>query len=138
LIIARYIASELGVEPSFPVKRHAKRKKQYDETKFEEAKLEVEKAFGVNYFFVMIDVAISSLKSRFEELQSFKNIFGFLMSSTTLKALDTTKLRDSCIKFANTFSLDGSSSVDLNDLISELSVMWFSISDKPISAMKIF
>jgi hypothetical protein len=33
----------------------------------------------------MVDVAISSLKSRFEELQSFKSIFGFLMSSTTLK-----------------------------------------------------
>ncbi|KAL5647814.1 hypothetical protein ACJX0J_042169, partial [Zea mays] len=45
LIIAREIASELGVEPSFPVKRHAKRKKQYDETEFEEAKLEAEKAF---------------------------------------------------------------------------------------------
>jgi hypothetical protein len=60
------------------------------------------------------------------------------MSSTTLKALDTTELRYSCIKFANTFSLDGSSDVDLNDLISELSVMRLSISDKPIFAMKIF
>jgi hypothetical protein len=138
LIIAREIASELGVEPSFPVKHHAKRKKQYDETEFEEAKLEAEKAFEVNYFLVMVDVAISSLKSRFEELQSFKSIFGFLMSSTTLKAPDATELRDSCIKFANTFSLGGSSDVDLNDLISELSVMRFSISDKPMSAMKIF
>jgi hypothetical protein len=69
LIIAREIASELGVEPSFPVKRHAKRKKQYDETEFEEAKLEAEKAFEVNYFLVMVDVAISSLKIRVEELQ---------------------------------------------------------------------
>jgi hypothetical protein len=138
LIIAREIASELGVEPSFLVKRHAKRKKQYDETEFEEAKLEAEKAFEVTYFLVMVDVAISLLKSRFEELQSFKSIFGFFISSTTLKAPYTTELRDSCIKFANTFSLDGSSDVDLNDLISELSVMRFSISDKPMSAMKIF
>ncbi|AQK80302.1 General transcription factor 2-related zinc finger protein, partial [Zea mays] len=85
LIIAKEIASELGVEPSFPVKRHAKRKKQYDETDCEEADLEAEKAFEVNYFLVMVDIAISSLKSRFEELQSFKDIFGFLMDSITLK-----------------------------------------------------
>jgi hypothetical protein len=86
----------------------------------------------------MVDVAISSLKSRFEELQSFKSIFGFLMSSTTLKALNTTELRDSCTEFTNTFSFDGSSDVDLNELISELNVMWFNILDKPMCAMKIF
>jgi hypothetical protein len=81
---------------------------------------------------VMVDVAISSLKSRFEEHQSFKSIFEFLMSSTTLKVHDTTKPRDSCTEFTNTFSFDGSSGVDLNDLISELNVMWFSLSDKPM------
>jgi DhnA family fructose-bisphosphate aldolase class Ia len=74
LIISKEIAPELGVEPSFLVKRHAKRKKQYDETDCEEANLEAEKAFELNYFLVMVDIAISSLKSRFEELQSFKYI----------------------------------------------------------------
>jgi hypothetical protein len=138
LIIAKEIASELGVEPSLPVKRHAKRKKQYDETDCEEANLEVEKAFEVNYFLAMVDIAISSLKSRFEELQSFKDIFGFLMDSITLKSLDTIELRECCTKFANTFSFDGSSDVDLNDLISELSVLRLTLSDKPMSAMDIF
>jgi hypothetical protein len=138
LIIAKEIASELGVEPSFPVKRHAKRKKQYDETDCEEANLEAEKAFEVNYFLAMVDIAISSLKSRFEELQSFKDIFGFLMDSITLKSLDTIELRECCTKFANTFSFDGSSDVDLNDLISELSVLQLTLSDKPMSAMDIF
>jgi hypothetical protein len=32
----------------------------------------------------MVDIAISLLKSRFEELQSFKDIFGFLMSAANI------------------------------------------------------
>jgi hypothetical protein len=54
--------------------------------------------------FVMVDIAISSLKTRFEELQSFKGIFRFLMDSITLKSLDTIELRECRAKFANTFS----------------------------------
>ena len=128
----------MSVEPSFPIKRLASRKKQYDETDCEEAKLETEKAFEVNYFLVMVDIAISSLTRRFEELQSFKSIFGFLMSSTTLKSLDIIELRDCCRKFDNTFSFHGSSDVDLNDLISELSVMQLTLPDEPMSAKEIF
>ncbi|AQK69884.1 General transcription factor 2-related zinc finger protein [Zea mays] len=72
LITTKEIASELGLQPSFPVKRRATRKKHYDETSNEEENLEAQKAFEVNYFLVMVDIATSSLKSRFEELQSFK------------------------------------------------------------------
>jgi hypothetical protein len=41
---------------------------------------------------VMVDIAIGSLETRFQELQSFKSKFGFLMSSTTLKSLDNIEL----------------------------------------------
>jgi hypothetical protein len=34
-------------------------------------------AFEVNYFLDMVDMAITLLKSGFEELQAFKSIFGF-------------------------------------------------------------
>jgi hypothetical protein len=74
---AKDIASGLGVEQSFRVKRHASRKKQFDETECEEAIFQAEEDFKVNYFLVMVDMATTSLKRRFEELQSFKSIFGF-------------------------------------------------------------
>uniref|UniRef100_A0A8I6XVA6 DUF4371 domain-containing protein n=1 Tax=Hordeum vulgare subsp. vulgare TaxID=112509 RepID=A0A8I6XVA6_HORVV len=74
---AKEIATELGVEPSFPVKRRASRKKQFDETECLEEILQGEEDFKVNYFLVMVDMAITSLTSRFEELQSFKKVFGF-------------------------------------------------------------
>jgi hypothetical protein len=138
MIIAKDIASEMGVEASFPVKRRSIRKKQFDETDCDEANLQAERAFEVDYFFVMVDMAITSLKTRFEELQEFKSIFGFLMSSTILKSLDGIELKDRCTKFAETFSLKGSSDVELNDLISELSVMQLTLPDRPMSAMEIF
>jgi hypothetical protein len=77
LIIAREIASELGVEPSFPVKRHAKRKKQYDETKFEEAKLEAEKAFEVNYFWLWLMLQLVHKKVDLKNSNHSKVYLGF-------------------------------------------------------------
>jgi hypothetical protein len=65
----------MGVEPSFSVKRQGKRKKHFDEIEYQEEILQAEKDFEVNYL-VMVDMTNTSLKSRFEELQIFKSIFG--------------------------------------------------------------
>jgi hypothetical protein len=86
----------------------------------------------------MVDMVISSLESRFEELQSFTIIFGFLMSSATLKLLDSIEVRKCCTISASTFSFDGSSDVDLNDLISELRVLQLTLTDKTMTTMEIF
>ena len=68
LNIAKEIASELDVEPSFPVKRRASKKNEFDEIECEEAILQAEEGFKVNYFLVIVDMALTSLKNRFEEL----------------------------------------------------------------------
>ena len=78
----------MGIEPSFPVKRNVTRKKQFDEHDNNEEVLLAEKAFEVDYFFVVVDVAKVSLKNRFEELKVFQDIFGFLLSSKDLKLLN--------------------------------------------------
>jgi hypothetical protein len=63
MVVAKDIASVMGVEASFPVKRRALRKKHYDENDCSnEANLQGEKDFEVNYFLVMLDMASSSLK----------------------------------------------------------------------------
>ncbi|XP_042027263.1 zinc finger MYM-type protein 1-like [Salvia splendens] len=138
MTIAKSIASEMGVEPSFSVKRKAQRKKHFDEIDTNEEILQAEKAFEVNYFLVVVDMANTSLKSRFEELQTFKSIFGFLLSSTTLKSLNDTELEDCCTKFAKTFSSHDTSDVEVNDLISELKVLKLSLPERPMSSMDIF
>ncbi|XP_062201992.1 uncharacterized protein LOC133904509 [Phragmites australis] len=57
LIIAKGIASEMGVEASFPIKRCSIRKRQFDETDCAEANLQAERAFEVDYFFVMLTLS---------------------------------------------------------------------------------
>jgi hypothetical protein len=139
LIIAKEIASEMGVEPSLPVKRKSQRKKHFDEIDYDEAILQAEDAFKVNYFLVMVDMAITSLKSRFEELQSFQSIFGFLMSSVALKSLDGSHIKDRCTKLAHTLSLEsGACDVELNDLISELGVLQYALPNKSMTGLEIF
>jgi hypothetical protein len=67
-----------------------------------------------------------------------QGIFGFLLSSSTVKSLNDTKLEEHCTKFANTFSRDGLSDVEVHDLISELKIMKFTLLDEVLSAMEIF
>ena len=75
---------------------------------------------------------------RFKELMVFKDIFGFLLSSGTLTSLSDNELEECCTKFAETFSLNGSSDVEVYDLISELKIMRFTLPDGAMSAMEIF
>ena len=83
-------------------------------------------------------MVITSLNTRFEELKVFKDIFRFLLSSSTLKSLTDIELDECCTKFADTFSYDGSSDVEVHDLISELKMLKFTLPDGTLSAMKIF
>jgi hypothetical protein len=66
--IAKEIAEEMDVEPIFPKNRKGKRKKHFNEQngQNEEETLLAIESFGVTYFLVMIDMAISSLNSQFE------------------------------------------------------------------------
>jgi hypothetical protein len=101
--------------------------------------LQAEDAFKVNYFLVMVDMAITSLKSRFEELQSFQSIFGFLMSSVALKSLYGSHIKDRCTKLTHTLSLESSAcDVELNYLISELGVLQYALLNKSMTGLETF
>jgi hypothetical protein len=83
-------------------------------------------------------MTITSLKTRFEELMVFKDIFGFLLRSTILKLLNDTELKESYTKLVDTFSNNGSSDVEVHDLISKLKILKFTLPDGILSAMEIF
>jgi hypothetical protein len=55
----------------------------------------------------VVDMAITSLKERFQKLMVFKDVFGFLLSSRTLKSLSDSQLEEGCQSLAETFSLEG-------------------------------
>jgi len=72
-------------------------------------------SFRREYFLVMIDSAIASLTSRFEQMTAFDNVFGFLFNSENLKSLDEANLWLRCKIFVKKFSHDNSSDVEIND-----------------------
>ena len=63
----------------------------------------------------MIDSAIASLTSRFEQMTAFDNVFGFLFNSENLKSFDEADLWLRCKIFVEKFSHDNSSDVEIND-----------------------
>jgi hypothetical protein len=95
---AKEIALELDISASFCERREIKRKRQFDEnpddTNF--ATQSAEESFRVNYFMPLVDQAISSLASRFEQYTGYQKIFGFLFTSDKLRSLDNDSLKSSC------------------------------------------
>jgi hypothetical protein len=75
LNIAKAIAKYLVVDASFIVKCHPVMKKQFDENNSQEEILEDERAFKVKYFLVLVGMAITYLRTRFEEILIFKGVF---------------------------------------------------------------
>jgi hypothetical protein len=69
-------------------------------------------------------MTITSLKNRFEEMKTFETNFGFLYDSRKLKSLDDNELKECCVKLHSNFSHDNSSDVDVDDLLSELRVLF--------------
>lgn len=135
--IATSLAREMDVEPTLPTRRRILRRRQFDESNTDDIIQSAEESFRVNYVLVVVDVAIASLKERFEQVKTFEGIFGFLFDSNSLKSLNENNLRASCTKFHETFSHDLLSDVDLDDLFSELKVLQMTLPDAPMTAVEI-
>ncbi|XP_057770617.1 uncharacterized protein LOC130990394 [Salvia miltiorrhiza] len=116
LTLAKELASKMEIDPIFPPKRMIRRKKQFDESCQEEIPLSDEEYFRINYFLVIVDIAILSLKTRFEQLTIFEDIFGFLFPHID-------KLRKCCVKLQDALKHNDKFDIDAEDLYSELQVL---------------
>ncbi|XP_065866481.1 uncharacterized protein [Euphorbia lathyris] len=138
LNVAKDVAFNMDVEPIFPTKRRITRKKQIDENDYEEEIKNPQQLFKEEYFLIVVDMALVSLESRFEQLKYFESIFGFLFNSKKLKSLDCDDLKICCDNLHSTFSHDGVSDFDLNDFFSELKVLQITLpSDELMSTIEI-
>ena len=122
LEIAKGIALEMDIGTTFRKRREIKRKRHFDENLDDTnaGTQSTEELFRTSYFLPVVDQAISSLTTRFEQYQSYQQNFGFLFTSETLQSLDDTSLKSSCDNLGAVLTKDGKSDVDANELYVEL------------------
>ncbi|KAI3744343.1 hypothetical protein L1987_57422 [Smallanthus sonchifolius] len=129
---AKEIANELGVDTIFPQRRPIRRKKQYDETSSEEVLFSPEEDFKVNYFLCIVDQAIASLETRFEQYKDFERLFGFLFPKK-LRELDEKDLKSCCYRLQDALKYKEKSDIDANELYLELKLFETFITSQIIS-----
>nr|XP_043629852.1 uncharacterized protein LOC122601149 [Erigeron canadensis] len=124
IIEAKKIAEVIDIEPEFIVKRVSYRKKQFDEIPNTEREQQSAKEnFRTNYFLVLVDMALSQITTRFEQMKHFESIFGFMFNASKLYYLDDELLKTSCLNLEFALTHDKDSDIDGNDLFTELQIL---------------
>ncbi|GKB66542.1 zinc finger MYM-type protein 1-like protein [Tanacetum coccineum] len=119
--VSKKIALEMDIDPLFIQKRVIHRKRQFDEAFAEEdAILSAEESFKVNYFLYIVDQAIASLITRFEQYQEYENIFGFIFTCDKLKLYDDDRLKSCCSRLEAALKNGDLYDINANELYVEL------------------
>ena len=122
LEVAKEIALDMDIGTTFRKKQEIKRKRQFDENP-DDTNASTQspgESFRISYFLSIVDQAISSLTTRFEQYQGYQKNFGFLFTSDELQSLDNQILKSSCENLEVALSKDGKSYIDANELYVEL------------------
>ncbi|KAL6538588.1 hypothetical protein OROGR_012576 [Orobanche gracilis] len=136
---AENIALEMGVEPNFRQTRVRIKKKFFDENANDDPITEAGKIFRVNYFLHIVDKALSSLNTRFEQFEKYETIFGFLFNLSKLKAMDDESMEYACTTLEKFLKDEDNSDIDGLELFSELQLLRKSLPDnlsKPVEVLE--
>lgn len=132
----------MEIEAEFPVKqkRIIRRKKHYDEDPEidENVLLSPEESFRIDYFNTLMDQALVSLESRFEQFQRYEKTFGFLFDLKKLTDASEDTLRASCLNLEASLRNGTHSDIVGDDLFMELKILRESIPEevqKPIEVL---
>ncbi|KAL6576894.1 hypothetical protein OROMI_011170 [Orobanche minor] len=124
LVEANALAIEMGIEPIFPNKRPRVRKKQYDESSSKEVIMSREESFRVFYFNDVMDNALTSFRSRFEQFEVYQKKNGFLFDVEKLRVLSDESLKDSCYVLEEYLKKDTITDIDGKEMLVELKQLW--------------
>ncbi|XP_050369327.1 uncharacterized protein LOC126787496 [Argentina anserina] len=123
LVEAKEIASEMKIEPVFMGKWPIQKKRQFDESSSEEVTLSARQSFKVNYFYYIVDQAISSFKTRFEQFKTYEENFGLLFDSDKLRSADRDTLKDFCANLTDILKHGENSDLNEDDLYHDLQML---------------
>ncbi|XP_024979003.1 zinc finger MYM-type protein 1-like [Cynara cardunculus var. scolymus] len=121
---AKEIASNIGIEPEFVVKRFFSRKKQFDEIPNTEREHQsAQETFRTDYFIVLVDMALLQLRTRFEQMQEFESMFGFLFDGRNLVTIHDDELKKCCLNLELALTNGNDSDIDGEYLFIELQAL---------------
>lgn len=120
---ANQLAESFGCDKNFNVEtegRLKKRKMFFDEDKDEEQATNPETKFKLNFFFVVLEKSISSVKERFRCFKEIVSPFEFLINLETIKSMTDEDLKMHCHKIDSVLTDGDSKDIDGDDLYFEL------------------
>ena len=125
---AKILAESMEIEAVFPKqgKRVIKRKIQYGESSENvegSVTLSPEEKFRVDYFIQIMDQALYSLGTRFEQFEKYEKIFGFLFDLKKLQSESDDSLMVSCANFEDSLTHGDHSDIVGSDLFAELKII---------------
>ncbi|XP_012847861.1 PREDICTED: zinc finger MYM-type protein 1-like [Erythranthe guttata] len=126
---ANEIANEMGIDPVFSEKRIIHRRKHFDESSSEDVLQSTEECFIVKYFLYVVDQALLSLNTRFEQLQKYDEKFGFLFDFKRLKSIDDEALNTYCVNLEEYLKHD-TCDIDGMDLCMELKIFRYILAEE--------
>ncbi|GKB68411.1 zinc finger MYM-type protein 1-like protein [Tanacetum coccineum] len=136
--VAKDIAIEMDIDPVFRQKRVIRRKRQFDEDSVnQDTSYSVEESFKVQYFLYIVDQALVSLRTRFEQYKEYEKVFGFLFTSRKLNSFDDNTLKSHCSHLEAALRNGERSDVDAKELYVELRSLNNYLPDKNLGPSEI-
>ncbi|KAL4562421.1 hypothetical protein LXL04_034624 [Taraxacum kok-saghyz] len=132
MILLKKMIYDFVDEANFPINRISCRKRQFDEIPNTEREHQSsQEKFRKDYFLALVDLALMQLKMRFEQIQYFESIFGFLFDGSKLVSLLDDELKKCCLelesKLSNVLYLWSYNLVMLPDEAHKGEIPWTSI-----------
>ncbi|XP_024992448.1 uncharacterized protein LOC112526392 [Cynara cardunculus var. scolymus] len=82
-----------------------------------------QETFRTDYFLVLVDMALSQLKTRFEQMKIFESIFGFMFDGSRLVNLNDEELKNSCMNLEVALTNGDDCDIDGKYLFMELQIL---------------
>lgn len=121
---AKTVAEEVDAEIEFPLAtRPRPRKRFFNYEVVDEPISDPESNFKINFYYYLLDTAISKLDERFELLNENNMSFSFLQNINNWKNFNSEKKRMLCLNLQQKLSNGSESDIDGEDLFNELEIL---------------